>query len=144
MTGDPYQEACCEGAVAKLETIADERIRRLGDVADALSDMLDGRSPDSEAAAQLEAVGAYRRLQDTWPHLQSVLVAGGPDAPGARERERFLSGWANVPALTPYPEAVASLDLPTKVAGVAWLQAIVDEVVGLLPDSTEFISEKGL
>jgi hypothetical protein len=144
MTGDPQQEACQEGAVAKLETIIDERFRRLGEVADALTEMLEGRSPDSEAAAHVQAVEAYRRLRDAWPALQSALAEGRVDAVGARERERFLSGWAKVPALTPYPEAVASLDLPTKVAGTAWLQEIVDEVVGFLPESAETIAEEGL
>ena len=143
MAGDQYQEACCEGAAAKLETIMGERLRRLGDVAGALGESLTGLAADPGVAVQVQAVEAYRRLSGEWPRLQAALVAGTPDAPAARECERFLSGWAKVAALTPYPEAVASLDLPTKVAGTAWLQAIVDEVVGFLPESAEIAAEGG-
>jgi hypothetical protein len=143
MAGDPYQEACCEGAVAKLETIINERFRRLGEVAEVLSESMSGREADPEVAVQAQAVEAYRRLCDEWPGLQAALASGTPDSPAMRERERFLSGWAKVAALTPYPEAVASLDLPTKVAGTAWLQAIVDEVVRFLPESAEIAAEGG-
>ncbi len=144
MMGDPYQEACCAGAAEKLDTIIDERFRRLGEVAEALEGAPDGRSAGPETAAQAQSLEAYRRLCDKWPHLQTALLTGRPDAAGARARERFLSGWSRIPALTAYSDAVASLDLPTKVAGTAWLQAIVDEVVGFLPETAETAVAEGL
>jgi UDP-N-acetylglucosamine/UDP-N-acetylgalactosamine diphosphorylase len=144
MTGDSYQESCCEGAIARLDAILEERLRRLGHVADVLSNTLKDREADSEGASQLRAVEAYRRLREAWSGLQTRLGAGGPDVPGARECESFLSGWQKIPPLTPYAEAVASLRPSAKAAGTAWLQAIVDEVVGFLPGRADLEARAGL
>jgi hypothetical protein len=132
MAADPYREACRLAALATLDAILDERLRRLGDVADVLS----GNTPSAgfdEAASWRTAVDAYRRLQESWSELQVASAAGESSAAVAPDREAFLAGWNETADTAVYTQAVASLSPSLKASGTAWLRALVDEVVDLLP-----------
>lgn len=126
MSGDSYQEACCEGAMACLELALDERLRRLREVAERLAP---------------ELAAAHARLRAEWPRLWRDTVTGASTV-GLEHRDKFLESWERIESLTPYPEAVVSLDASAKAAGRAWLQAIVDEIVAFLPLS-HGVSEDG-
>ena len=61
MSHDQYQAACCEGAMAALGIIVDERLRRLGDVAETVAESLEApcavvRSRDQRSGAGARGV----------------------------------------------------------------------------------------
>jgi UDP-N-acetylglucosamine/UDP-N-acetylgalactosamine diphosphorylase len=133
MSSDVYREACRLGALSALEAILEERVRRLGEVAVALERLTPEEGFEDEALSWRRAVEVYRRLRESWPGLVAGSRDGWSLSTGAEHREVFLAGWQRVAGEASYPRAVASLDPQTKAAGTAWLRAIVDEVVNLLP-----------
>jgi UDP-N-acetylglucosamine/UDP-N-acetylgalactosamine diphosphorylase len=117
MSADAGQEACRQGAVLRLQSILDERLNRLREVADSLG-----------------GAEAYDKLAEAWPGLERDLSAGSRSGVGSLDRDLFLSAWDEIPPSTPYPAAIALVDPSAKLAGTRWLQALVDEVVDLLPE----------
>ncbi|MCL5734032.1 MAG: hypothetical protein M1274_00340 [Actinobacteria bacterium] len=143
MVGDPYQEACWEGAMTALDTIVTERLLRLGELAHLVGGRSTGSLSESATGDVHEMVEAYHQLRDAWPDLASLASAESSEDTGSGQREVFLSEWEKVPVLTPYPEAIATLTQHAKAAGTAWLRAVVDDVVTLLPKPASVVGKDG-
>jgi UDP-N-acetylglucosamine/UDP-N-acetylgalactosamine diphosphorylase len=118
--GDVWSDACRVGALVRLDMILEERMRRLRELADSLG-----------------GAEVYNRLSEAWPRLHEDMLRPAQSEVAAHDRNTFLSAWQSVPAGTPYPQAIASLDREVRTAGTRWLQSLVDQVVGLLPDKRQ-------
>jgi len=129
MSGDPFSRACWVGAVSQLEACLDERITRLGELAQKMPESLGiGRL---EGSLPLSACMEQEKFIEEWPKMERRLREGPPENAAAGERDAFLSKWEEIGRETPYHEAVALLGRETRATGTAWLQAVVDSVAAL-------------
>jgi UDP-N-acetylglucosamine/UDP-N-acetylgalactosamine diphosphorylase len=131
MTGDPYSLACYEGALAQLEAVLDERLKRLKDLAERMVRSLELARTDGSLALPPALVAQQEALIARWPEMEAQLRAGPAADTAARERDVFLSAWEQARTGTSYLEAVVSLPQEAKTSGTAWLQAVVDSVSAL-------------
>lgn len=131
MTTDPFSRACHEGARQQIDTVLDERIRRLGDLATKMLRSLEYAKERGDLALPPALASQQQALVDRWPAMESRLRAGVPPDAGARDRDAFLSAWERVDTERSHVEAVASLSPEAKKKGTAWLQAVVDAVSAL-------------
>jgi hypothetical protein len=128
MMADRFSLACFEGALGQIEAMIDERIGRLGDLADRMARSLE-LARSAEGLALPPSIEAQQRaLIERWPEMESRLRAGPTPDTGARDRDAFLTAWERISAGAPYLEAVASLPSEAQTAGTAWLAAAVDSV----------------
>jgi hypothetical protein len=131
MQGEAFARACWAGALARLESVLKERIKRLAELA--------GKMPDSLIKARAEfgeelpeiPFAQQRLLSQRWPKMENDLRIGPPADLAAPERDAFLAEWDEIDRNTPYPSAIALLSPAARRSGTAWLQAIVDRTVDL-------------
>jgi UDP-N-acetylglucosamine/UDP-N-acetylgalactosamine diphosphorylase len=131
MTTDPFSQACYDGALAQIDAVLDERIKRLQDLSERMVRSLELAREDSSLALPPALVAQQQALVDRWPEMEPRLRADPAPETGSRERDTFLSTWERIDTGTPHIKAVGSLAAETKKAGTAWLQAVVDSVSGL-------------
>ncbi|MBU1692805.1 MAG: UDP-N-acetylglucosamine pyrophosphorylase [Verrucomicrobia bacterium] len=131
MSGDAIAQACYEGAVARLDEVLKERIKRLGDLAGRMERSLElaKRDPLPEPV-----LARQRELMERWPEMEGVLKQGPGAETGARDRDAFLATWSAAERADGYLKAVGRLPDPARKAGSAWLQALVDEMSALWKD----------
>ena len=127
MASDVYERACYEGALDRLDSVVEERVRRLKELAGKMPRSLEyARAHPAKAKASWCAV--QQRFLEQWPEMESKLnVAPGPDV-GARERDILLNEIAMVSKGKTYLESIQTLSSDAKKAGSAWLRAIVSFV----------------
>ena len=117
-----FGEELWAGALDKLALAKKERLSRLSKLADAMPRSIeaDGGDPAHPANARKRQLLERR---DEW-----LGVLGGPlgAETGQRDRDALLAALADVGG-DDYVKAVQGLPPAAKLAGKAWLQAIVDE-----------------
>lgn len=131
MTGDPFSRACYEGALGQIDSVLEERIKRLKDLAGKMARSLELASRHGELSLPPELLAQQKALIDRWPELEAALRAGPAPNTGLRDRDAFLSTWEQIDAGTPYVKAIAALPSDAKRFGTSWLQAVVDSVSSL-------------
>jgi bifunctional UDP-N-acetylglucosamine pyrophosphorylase / glucosamine-1-phosphate N-acetyltransferase len=129
MTGSPCQEACWAGAVENLELILRARVRRMTEMVAIMDRALDQVGQRAGSTLSSEVAAEYGSLVAAWPRVEAPLRQDVGEAVGAAAREAFLAEWGRIVPLTPYPEAIALVSPQARIAGTAWLQAVVDAVV---------------
>ncbi|MDR0842683.1 MAG: UDP-N-acetylglucosamine pyrophosphorylase [Acidobacteriota bacterium] len=153
MTGEYFRKACHEGALGKIESGIDERVKRLKELAGKMPYSLEcarsGNGTLSPDAATVRQAALQQALIDRWPELEERLRQGPDASVGAAAREEFLDAWEKVPSGLSHVEAVRALSSGVSDAsgtsgarnvcetGVKWLQALVDDVVALWPEPSE-------
>jgi len=129
MSGDPHIEACRSGAIGRIESGIDERIKRLKELAEKMPLSLEYARSGKSAALTPEMEAQQRALAERWPEMEARLAEGPIDSVGAAAREAFLNVWEKVPAGGGgHIEAVRALAPAARETGTKWLQAIVDDV----------------
>jgi len=121
MSGDPFREACRIGALERIKSGLDERIRRLKELADKMTFSLQcGRS-----TLPRELQTQQQMFKERWPEMETLLRKGPDATVGAVFREMFLDEWEQTPPTHAYIEAIKSLSPDACATGATWLQAIV-------------------
>jgi UDP-N-acetylglucosamine/UDP-N-acetylgalactosamine diphosphorylase len=124
--GNDFARACHQGAMAQLDSVVAERIKRLGELADKMPQSLEiVRSEARGTAAPWQA--EQEKLAREWPKMKVLLESGPGDSAGARFRDPFLSRISDRKQSS-YLDTIRALDASAKELGTAWLQAVVDEV----------------
>ena len=116
---DEFDRACYEGALANLDLILAERIKRLEEFAgkmDISAGLLESMGGDSAVSAKKQ-----REFSGVWKTLRPRLEVPSSTVIPARLRNE-LSGH------TDYLTAIQHLSEDTRAVAVAWLQSIVDDV----------------
>ncbi len=131
MQNDPFAEACWAGAVARLESVLEERIKRLSDLSWKMLESLRLASAESGPNLPENPYALQEVFARTWPAMELALREGPPSDLCTAERDRFLAEWEKTDARTPYPGAIAAISPQGRAAGTAWLQAIVDSAAAL-------------
>ncbi|MEJ2108607.1 MAG: UDP-N-acetylglucosamine pyrophosphorylase [Acidobacteriota bacterium] len=130
---DRYARACFEGALTRLQSGLDERIRQLDRLVHhiphslELADTLDDFPEDLRRQQQ--------SLLRQWPALKENLCLEVPDDTGIQSRDLFLEEWESLQREMKYTDAVKRLSPDAGAAGTEWLQAIVDYTASLWPNS---------
>lgn len=115
---------CWEGALRQLESVHQERLKRLAELVGKLEASARQLEADGTEAARREAK-AQAHLVQIWPKVQEAL-ARGVEGAGLMERDRFMN-IIKAQSGQPYLKAIAGLPPEARKMGTAWLQAVVDQ-----------------
>jgi len=128
MTKEKFQSACLAGALERLDSIIQERINRLDELAGKmpLSIELNKKSGNGEAPYLQQ----QKAFAEDWQRMQEDILQLATFEGNASEKDKFLAAIAGVETGT-YLEAVAALSSKGKANAVAWLQSIVDRAAGI-------------
>ena len=132
MSGDTFLEACRLGAIRRIESGIDERIKRLKELAGKMFFSLECARSGKSAALPPEIEARQRALAGHWPEMEEYLLKGVDGSAGAEAREAFLNGWKKIPADGGHIEAVRALPPEVRKAGVKWLQAVADAAPAIM------------
>jgi bifunctional UDP-N-acetylglucosamine pyrophosphorylase/glucosamine-1-phosphate N-acetyltransferase len=126
MSDDIFAEACCIGALERIEVSLSERRKRLKELAEKMPLSLDqtraGAGNDLPQALRAQ----QRALSERWPEMDAKLATGPSSGVGAADCEAFLREWEKVEAGSGHIKAIETLSPPVRKQGTSWLQAIVD------------------
>ena len=131
MAADVFSQACRAGALARIDEMHKERLKRLKELADRMPSSL--RRARAETGEELPPpVRAQQQaLIDRWPEMEARLKAGpAPDA-GAADRDAFLEEWERIDAGSGHTRTVRLLGAAARRSGTQWLQAIADSAAAL-------------
>lgn len=131
MTSDPFSKACLLGALKQIDGVLKERVVRLKDLATKMQRSIEFATNDSSLTLAPALLAQQQAFVNRWPELEAKLHQGPAHNVALRERDQFLAAWQGIGQGTPYLEAIRSLPADAKAAGTAWLNAVVDSVVGL-------------
>jgi bifunctional UDP-N-acetylglucosamine pyrophosphorylase/glucosamine-1-phosphate N-acetyltransferase len=131
MCGDAFGEATHQGALAQLDSVLDERIKRLKEIADRMPRSLEMARTEKGLALPPSLEAQQKALIERWPAMEAALREGCPEDTGSRARDAFLAFWEQIPAGTPHTKAIAQLSAAARTTGTTWLQSIVDWTVRL-------------
>lgn len=127
VANDEYGQACYEGALERLDSVIEERIKRLKELSEKMPRSLEfARADPARERASWYAV--QEKFLARWPEMESALNTTPAQESGARDRDLLLREMASVSKGRNYLDSVRALSPDAKKAGSAWLQAIVDAV----------------
>ena len=132
MSGDPFLEACFSGAVRRIESGIDERIKRLRELAGKMPFSLECARSGKNAALTTEMEAWQQAFYRRWPEMEARLQEGTGDSIGSSERKAFLNVWEKIPADAGHIEAIRALPPDARSSGTKWLQAIVDNTAAIM------------
>lgn len=125
---DPFRAACLDGAGKQLQRIFEERLARLGQVAERLP----------QSVKLLEAMGGkeeiareQRRVIAGWPRIRESLLRAFQEDHASTERDVFLGAFEKAGGGGTFLGAVKALPPQARQQGTRWLQAVVDRVVSI-------------
>ena len=128
----PLEQKLFTGALEKLAVAQKERLKRLGVLADKMTEAIDraGDAPDSLAAMQ------KNQLADNFDKLKQLFASDPAAAVAGDIRDDFLKQLAGS-GDAGYIETIQNLPQQARTTGTKWLAAIEDEVcdraLALLP-----------
>ena len=132
MSGDPFLEACRQGAIRQIESGIGERLKRLKELAKKMPFSLECARSGKSASLPPEMEARQQALAERWPEIEARLVKGPGDSTGAAEREVFLNIWEKTPTDGGYIEAVRALPPGARETGAKWLREIVDAASAIM------------
>ena len=127
MANDEYGQACYEGALERLDSVIEERVKRLRELAGKMPRSLElARADPAHAGAGWCAL--QEKFLKRWPEMESALNAAPGQNLGSQDRDILLRELASASKGRSYLETIRALSSGAKKAGSAWLQAIVDSI----------------
>ena len=133
MSGDPFLEACRQGAIGRIESGIAERIKRLRELAEKMPFSLEYARSGKSAPLAPEMEALQRAFAEHWPEIEAGLLKGPDDSVGADAREAFLYVWKNNSTAGGHIEAVRALRPEARETGAKWLREIVDATATVNP-----------
>lgn len=116
---DPFDRACLAGALANLDLVLAERVKRLGELAAKMDYSI--RQLEVQGGQAAGFVAAQKNFQAQWPDIEAALKALGSAPPAG-----FAEG---LPLGESYVKAIQSIAPSVREEGLAWLQSMVDAAV---------------
>lgn len=126
MVGDDFQRACYKGGVRVLELVLAERVKRLAQFAEKVTESVEILGHKSASGAETPGLAGQQAFLEQWPACRERLEAGPEEDAGGKERRAFRSAWEKAADGRAHVEAVKALSDEDVAHGTAWLQAIVD------------------
>lgn len=122
---EPFRLRVWEGALRQLDAVIEERIKRLGQVAEKMPESIALAQAQDSAASYIEE---QRHFADAWPGMEEkirALCAADIAPPGD-----FMQAWT-VASADSYIQRVSALSGDAKRSGTAWLMGMVDQFSAL-------------
>ncbi|MCF7847495.1 MAG: hypothetical protein K9M45_01495, partial [Kiritimatiellales bacterium] len=82
----------------------------------------------------VDTIRIQRTFQTRWPTIEKALKTNTRNI-DAENKYDFLKALECLPSGGSYTEMIRSLDEETRSKGRSWLQSLVDDVVGLWPET---------
>jgi acetyltransferase-like isoleucine patch superfamily enzyme len=125
-----YEEALYRGALEKLETVINERIQRLGHVAEKMPLSIDVYNRVMQEKASSKNIQLRREFFEQWARLKAFLGNCSHTTGAHEKRDGFLE---HIPGLMrekgrDYLEVIKAMDNERAALGTQWLQGLVDEI----------------
>lgn len=131
MTADVFSQACHAGALAQLDEVLKERLKRLKELADKMSSSIQRARAETGEELPPAVKAQQQGLIDRWPEIEARLKTGPASDAGTADRDAFLKEWERIDAGSGHTKAVRALSLAARKSGTAWLQSIVDSAAAL-------------
>ena len=131
MTADAFGQACHAGALAQIDEVLKERLKRLKELADKMPSSIQRARAETGEELPSPVKGQQQGLIDRWPEIEARLKAGPASDVGAADRDVFLKEWEQIDAGSGHTKAVSVLSPTARNSGTVWLQAIVDSAAAL-------------
>ena len=132
MSSDTFLESCRQGAIRRIESGIEERIKRLSELAGKMLFSLESAKNGRSAALTPKIIAMQRALAGHWPDMEARLRKGADDFASNAARESFLNFWEKIPSGGSHIEAVRDLPPVARETGVKWLQEIVDAATAIM------------
>jgi len=132
MSGDPFLEACLKGAIRRIESGIEERIKRLGELAEKMPFSLQCAENGKSAALTAEMKARQQAFANRWPEMKARLRERPDDSAGNATRETFLNVWEKIPTGGGHIEAVRALSPDARETGAKWLQLVADAAPAIM------------
>ena len=131
MERDNMGPALHKGAVEKIEMAIDERLKRLGEVADRMPDSIMIYKKIAGSACSEKTINIKQELFGRWNDIEHTLKACLSKEGDASRREMFLEMIENTVKREggDYIRAIKGLNERESETGTAWLQGLVDEII---------------
>jgi bifunctional UDP-N-acetylglucosamine pyrophosphorylase / glucosamine-1-phosphate N-acetyltransferase len=125
---DDLGRALYAGALEKIEMSLDERLTRLRGLANRMPESIRAcrRMPAGKASPRL--VAQQEEFYRMWGDVEERLRPARKNAGDERAREAFLAQFEKS-AGSGYIDSIRQLPEPTRTAGTAWLQGILESLV---------------
>jgi hypothetical protein len=123
MCANIYSHACWHGAISRLNDAISERIQRMSELAGKMPSSL--KIGDLEGNLAPEARSQQKRLIEKWSAMKVTLTENIAEKIEDVSFKAFMLEWEQIEGRS-YIDAVLKLSPEAKVAGVEWLQKIVD------------------
>ena len=130
MQSDPFRAACLEGALIRLQQGLQERIKRLDGFAGKLPGSLALAGKQSPSPGREACINSQRAFLEAWPAIHDRLHGDLVSGVGEEARQVLLAALSATDTPGGWTDQVRSLPPAARQAGTAWLQAVVDGVVG--------------
>ncbi len=131
MEKDRFSSACWSGALDQLDSVLEERLNRLGQLAGKMPASLEKARTVLGAELPANPFAQQRALAERWPQLGERLREGSATDVGSQARDRFLAAWERIGTSVSYLHAISTLDGEARSAATVWLQEIVDSAARL-------------
>ena len=137
--GDSMREALFKGAIEKIDMSIDERLKRLGQIAERMPRSIEiYRQTAGEKASEIR-ISRKKEFHDRWGELKDIIL-GCLDLHGASSKREKLTSSIETKINqeeSDYIHIIKGLQKEDIDLGISWLQGIVDnvnqEVWGRLP-----------
>ena len=129
LSNDDMEKALHGGAVEKLDSAINERLKRLGDVADRMQCALETPGDAAEGPSDRTTSGK-KEFFERWPEMEQAFRDFLTEEGDIPKRDRFLVilEKALVRDGKDYIRAIKGLTGEESEAGVSWLQGFIDDI----------------
>ena len=130
MKEDTMEQALHHGALETLELAIEERLKRLGEVADKMPSSIEIYKKVAAGRLSNKTISTQKEFHDRWQEMDKIF-RNGLDQPGdLSQRDAFqkVLEKARKRGENDYLSAVKGLKKKERDAGTSWLQGIVDGI----------------
>jgi UDP-N-acetylglucosamine/UDP-N-acetylgalactosamine diphosphorylase len=131
MCRDPFSGFLLEGARKVLETILEERIRRLSELASKLEHSVERLKEENAREDRSREIQIQQSFIDGWPAMETAIREDLGAEKASENRDAFLSTWEKASSGAGYLEAIAGLEPEARRQATGWLQSLVDSVTAV-------------
>jgi UDP-N-acetylglucosamine/UDP-N-acetylgalactosamine diphosphorylase len=120
-----FGEALYQGACEVIESALQERLKRLGEMAEKIDLSLDRARAFFHDEQGRMIIKEQETFLQKWSAMENLFSQGQEKILGEEERLHFLSAWEASPQGDGYMAAIKGISDETAMMGVRWLQSIV-------------------
>jgi UDP-N-acetylglucosamine/UDP-N-acetylgalactosamine diphosphorylase len=130
LNGSKFQAACLAGALERLDSILQERINRLDELAGKMPLSIE-MNMKSGVKADIPYLQQQKFFAERWKKIESELLQISTYEGDTAERDSLLKALSAGGGKNKYLESIQSLTAESRLCATSWLQSIVDRMAGI-------------